>query len=135
MCAAAGAGLIVGWLLARKRGKVAGNLEGESIRWHDRLGERLGDGLDAAVNGLREVRERWQDVQPPDPATLAARLGAVDGARKVRMEHLGDGIVELTGASSDEASHAAAAAIARVPGVRAVVNHVWTPSSEVFGPN
>jgi osmotically-inducible protein OsmY len=51
------------------------------------------------------------------------------------MEHLGDGIVELTGASSDEASHAAAAAIARVPGVRAVVNHVWTPSSEVFGPN
>lgn len=135
LCAAVGAGLIVGWLLARKPGKVAGDVRGESIAWHDRLGERLGDGLDAAVMGLREVRSRWADVPPPVSEAIESRLATIDDAEGVRVEHLGDGIMELTGEAPDDVSHAAAAAVARLPGVRAVVNHVWTPSSEVPGPN
>jgi hypothetical protein len=124
------AGFLLGWLFARKPGKVAGRLEGEGIGWHDRLGERMGDGLDAAVGGLREVRARFFDVPPPDPVELEARLALVDDAARIRVAHLGDGIVEVTGSASDVAARAAAAAVARVPGVRAVVNRVWTPASE-----
>jgi hypothetical protein len=131
----ASVGLAVGWLLTRKPGKVAGRVEAEGIAWHDRLGERLGDGFDAAVDGLREARARFLEVPPPRHEELEARLALVEGAGRVRVAHLGDGIVELTGEASDEAARAAVVAVARVPGVRAAVSRVWTPSSEAPAAN
>lgn len=133
--AGAAVGTLLGWLLARKPGKVAGQVAAEGIAWHDRLGERLGDGLDAAAHGLREVRERFLEVPPPQPVELEARLALVHDAAQVRVTHLGEGIVELTGTAPEEAARAAAAAVARVPGVRAVVNRVWTPASGAPAPN
>jgi hypothetical protein len=129
----AAAGLFVGWMFARKPGKVSGSLRGDTIAWHDRLGERFGDGLETAVEGLREIRARFLDDEPPDPTELEARLALVDGAAGIRVRDLGDGIVELTGSGSDPAARAAAAAVARVPRVHAVVNRVWTPSSAAPG--
>lgn len=127
--AGAAAGALIGWLLARKPGKVAGQVAAEGIAWHDRLGERLGDGLDAAAHGLREVRDRFLEVPPPQQVELEARLALVGDAAQVSVAHLGEGIVELTGTAPESAARAAAAAVARVPGVRAVVNRVWTPAS------
>lgn len=122
-------GFLVGWLAARRPGKVAGRIEGDSVAWHDRLGERIGDGFDAAAAGLRGVRARFTDDVLPDEVDLEARLALVANAEAVRVEHLGDGIVELTGTAPDPASRAAAASVARVPGVRVVVNRIWTPTS------
>ncbi len=127
--AAAAAGFALGWLAARRPGKVAGRVEGDTVAWHDRLGERIGDGFDAAAAGLRGVRARFVDDPLPDEVDLEARLALVAGAQDIRVEHLGEGIVELTGTAADAASRAAASSVARLPGVRVLVNRVWTPSS------
>ena len=123
------AGLIAGWVLARRPRSVPlavpSEERSELVAWR----ARLGDGVEAAVEGLREIRARFLDEPPPDPERLGHLLTAIDGADDVATLHLGDGILELTGVASDEVSRAAAAAVAQMEGVHAVVNRIWTPSS------
>lgn len=129
----AAVGVLVGWMLTRKPGKVGASVEGDAIDWRERLGERLGNGIEAAVESLRDIHARFVQAEPPDLLEMEARLALVEGASAIRVHDLGDGIVELTGTARDDAARAAAGAVARVPGVHAVVNRVWTPSSAAPG--
>lgn len=121
----AAAGVLVGWML----GRPTSRRRDEAPQDGTRLGERLSNGLGAALEGLREIHARFVQEEPPEIVEIEARLALVEGAAGIRVAHLGDGILELTGSGSDETARAAAAAVARVAGVHAVVNRVWTPSS------
>jgi hypothetical protein len=125
----AAAGVLVGWMIARRPTSVEGSVEAEALAWR----ERLGNGIEAAVESLRDIHARFLQAEPLDALELEARLALVEGAASIRVSDLGDGIVELTGTARDEVARSAAGAVARVPGVHAVVNRVWTPSSAAPG--
>jgi hypothetical protein len=66
----------------------------------------------------------------PDPEALADALARCPGSDGVAVRTLGNGIVEVVGdAPDDDVVEVILAALADVPGVDAVVNRVWTPSS------
>ena len=97
--------------------------------WADRWGERVDAAMGAAATGFRTVGARWRAPVALDEARLADALAAVGGAGRLRAAVLGDGLVEVVGTASDTAATAAVGAVRAVPGVRVVVNRVWTPSS------
>lgn len=66
----------------------------------------------------------------PDPEALDRVIAELPAGAGLRTLHLGEGIVEVVGsAASEPAARQVLDAAAEVPGVRAVVNRIWTPSS------
>ena len=66
----------------------------------------------------------------PDLDALTARLRAWPGAEELHMRSFGQGICELVGSAGEELDIAALIrAMATEPGVKAVVNRVWTSES------
>lgn len=102
--------------------------EGRWAHWVQLLEETMDD----AVDGLAGLRERLFGHEAPDLSVLEGVIERVPGAHGCRLRPLGDGIVELVGVcDEDEVAERVAAMVGAVPGVRVVVNRVWTPSSSV----
>jgi len=102
--------------------------EGSWAHWVALLEEAIGD----AAEGVAGFRERLFGGAPPDLAVLERVIERVPRAHGCRLRPLGDGIVELVGVCDDDAvAERVAAMVGAVPGVRVVVNRVWTPSSSV----
>jgi hypothetical protein len=75
----------------------------------------------------RRERKRGPSV---DASALTARLHERPGTADLRVQSLGQGIVELVGsAGADLDLGALIKALADEPGVTVVVNRVWTPAS------
>lgn len=134
--AGAVAGFLAGWWWGRATGREGGRVAASGSPsprvdegWADRWGDRMDAAVGAAAEGIRTVGNRWRPPVPLEVGALAGALERVEGAAGVRARILGEGLVELVGDASDPAAAAAAAALGAIPGVRAVVNRVWTPSS------
>jgi hypothetical protein len=123
----AAVGFFAARLVASRTDPVAaGELGDPDESWADRWGERVDAAVEAGARGLDGLRRRWRSVPPVDAVTVAGRLAAVEGAEGVRLHDLGDGIVELVGRAREEVGRAAVAAVETAPGVRIVVNRIWS---------
>ena len=133
----AAAGLAAGWLLSRPRAEPAGVVGAPEpdTSWADRWGDRVDAAVDAATDGLRAVERRWRSADAIEVGPLVAALARVPGADRLRVSVLGEGLVEIEGAASDDAVEAARAALLDEAGVRVVLNRVWTQSSAEPGTN
>lgn len=79
--------------------------------------------LEAVAGALREGPAM-------DLEAIRTRLAGMAGGEGLRLRELTDGILEVVGTAPDaETAREVLAALGREPGVRAVVNRVWTPSS------
>lgn len=129
------AGFVAGWWWGRSsaaagaRGPVDGVADRVDDGWADRWGERVDAAVGRAAEGFRTVGSRWRPAAPLDEASLDAVLAALDGGADLRARILGVGLVELVGDATDDAAATAVTAVRALPGVRVVVNRVWTPSS------
>jgi hypothetical protein len=125
------AGFVVGWWVGRRGGPdgVAEDTPAIDTGWADRWGERVDAAVDAAADGFRFVERRWRASKVLDTEDIEQALRAVDGGGSMRVDALGGGVVELVGEGTDEGVEAALKAVGRSPGVRVVLNRVWTPSS------
>lgn len=85
--------------------------------------------VEAAAQGIRTVGSRWRERAPFDSEAARLRLAAVAGADRVRLQVLGEGIVELSGRAAEGVARESVVTLRALPGVRAVVNRVWTPTS------
>lgn len=131
--AAALAGLAVGLLAGRlwcdRRDPVArGELGDPDESWADRWGERVDAAVEAGSRGLRDLRRRWGSAPPVNLERALAALEGLEGAAGIGVHDLGEGIVELVGEAPADAALAAVASVEAVPGVRVVVNRVWSRS-------
>ena len=126
----AAAGFAVAWWLSQPR-----EAPEPDTSWADRWGDRVDAAVDAATDGLRAVERRWRPARPIDLAPLRAALTELPGADRLRIAVLGEGLVEIQGAASDDAVDAARRALLRQDGVQKVISRVWTPSSADPGTN
>lgn len=121
------AGFLAGRWLARADDPVArGELGDPDDSWADRWGERMDAAVEAGARGLRDLRRRWAGVPPADLVRAGRLLAAIPDADRVRVHDLGDGIVELVGEAPPPAERAAVEAVQALPGVRIVVNRIWS---------
>ena len=115
------AGLAGGILLGRRTERSPG-MPSLARAW-----EGASRRMEAMAEGLREPL-------PVDLEALRARLAALPGGEGLRLRALTEGIVEVVGTAPDaERARAVLDVLSREPGVRAVVNRVWTPSSAAPG--
>lgn len=129
LAAAVVSGFLVGWWAGR-RSLPRLTPEGEiDPGWAEGWGDRVERAMDAAADGLRSVERRWRESRPLDPGVLERALGTVEGADRLRVSVLGEGVVEVVGDADENTARRAVAAVRAVPGVRAALDRVWTPSS------
>lgn len=114
------------WLHARQDPALTEALGDPDESWAERWGERMDAAVEAGTRGFEELRRRWRGLPPVDAVAAAGKLAAVEGAEGVRLHDLGDGIVELVGEAAEGIDGAAVAAVETVPGVRVVVNRIWS---------
>ncbi len=99
-----------------------------------RPGRALARAWKGASRRVDAMRDALQESEPLDLPALRARLAGMDGAEGLQLRDLADGILEVVGTAPDADSAAAIVdALSREPGVRVVVNRVWTPSSTAPG--
>lgn len=127
------AGAVIGWLwrAAGERTRAGAAELGTAVDegWSDRWGDRMDAAVDAAAQSIRSVSARWRERPPLDEGAARARLAAVEGTSGVRLRVLGAGILEVSGEASEAPAGEAVRQLRALPGVRAVVNRIWTPSS------
>ncbi|MEK9500550.1 BON domain-containing protein [Gaopeijia maritima] len=127
------AGAVLGWLwrAAGERSRGAGGSAEAPVDegWSERWGDRMDAAVDAAAQSIRSVSARWRERPPLDESAARAGLAAIEGTSGVRFQVLGAGIVELSGEASEGPATEAVRHLRGLPGVRAVVNRIWTPSS------
>lgn len=132
LLAGVAAGAVLGWLwrAAGERSNGGGRPEAAVDEgWSERWGDRMDAAVDAAAQSIRSVSARWRERPPLDESLARTRLAAIEGTSGVRFQVLGAGIVELSGEASEGAAAEAVRHLRGLPGVRAVVNRIWTPSS------
>lgn len=126
-------GVAAGWLLRAARvpseAAVPGGEPGPEDGWSERWGDRMDAAVGAATQGIRSVGARWLERPPLDRSAARDRLAAIEGTAGVRLKVLGVGIVELSGEASEASAVEAVRDLRAFPGVEAVVNRIWTPSS------
>lgn len=133
LLAGVAAGVAVGWFLRslavrptdERRDGVPDAEEGWGERWGDRVDVAVG----VATQGIRSVGARWLERPPLDLQAARRRIAAIEGTGGVRVRELGVGIVELSGEADEAASLQSERDLRALPGVEAVVNRIWTPSS------
>lgn len=91
---------------------------------------RLSRAWEDASRRLEAMTETLREPEPLDLDAVQRTLDGLPGGQGLRLRILTDGILEVVGTASDvEQARRVLDALSREPGVRAVVNRVWTPSS------
>ncbi|MBW3533623.1 MAG: hypothetical protein KY453_00175 [Gemmatimonadetes bacterium] len=91
---------------------------------------RLTEAWEGASRRLEAMAGALTDAPSLDLEATRVRLAELAGGGDLRLRELTDGILEVVGTAPDvETARSVLEALSREPGVRAVVNRVWTPSS------
>lgn len=109
---------MAGAFLAGRRSGAASALPPLSRAW------------EGASRRMSAMAETLREPSAFDADAVRSRLDRLPGSEGLRLRVLTDGILEVVGTAPDaERARAILDALSKEPGVRAVVNRVWTPSS------